>query len=162
VEVDIGFNIEDLKNQILHESKSSSGPKKQYRHIYTASPQYTPYIDYYSFMVDDQFKSWSGFSYWDLVAIRYLFDNSTPYIILYQDINYFGQRFLVRGNISTLWANGEGFNDMASSVKVFNGARAILFQDSNYGGDPCYVEWDIRSLGDYSSFNDKTSSVLFY
>jgi|GEM_PF-5758374 len=122
----------------------------------------TPDTDYSSVMYPNPYyvPSWNGFSTGDMQAISYLFNNNSPYIILYEHVNYEGKRWIVRGNNPSLWF--DGFNDMASSIRVFNSARVILYKDVDYkGSTPLITTIDVPDLWAIGH-NDEISSVLFY
>jgi hypothetical protein len=83
------------------------------------------------------------------------------YAILYKDNNYTGRPVTITGNVSSL-GSSFGFNDKATSLRLYNGATIRLYKDSGYSGSSLYRTIDTSSLGGSYNFNDKTSSVILY
>lgn len=86
--------------------------------------------------------------------------NGQPTAIVFEHINYKGRALVATGNVSS-FVSTESFNDIASSILVFNGAKVQLFLHVNYKGP--YIVFssnnaDFRNL----SFNDAASSLKFY
>jgi hypothetical protein len=128
----------------------------------------TPSNDEYSVMAYNIYEKswakrpWAGFSINDVYTNYYLFNNTTPYAILYQDIWYQGSRYLVRGNLSSLSPGGKSFNDWASSIRLFNGARVVMWQHANFRGTSYSTFSDLPDFTTTSNLNDSISSIEFY
>lgn len=85
-----------------------------------------------------------------------------PYLRMYEHTNYAGGYYFAYssdGNISNF--KNIGINDKVSSIRVYNGARAKLWQNANYGGVYMYIFENVSNLKDYG-YNDMFSSLSWY
>ncbi|MEM6666276.1 MAG: beta/gamma crystallin-related protein [Pseudomonadota bacterium] len=76
-------------------------------------------------------------------------------LVLYEDPDFRGRQLAINGFEDTL--NGRGFNDRASSLRVYSG-RWQICSDSRYGGRCEIVDRSVRRLADIG-LNDRITSV---
>lgn len=81
------------------------------------------------------------------------------FAIIYQHEGYLGRAITITENCNDL--SKLGFNDTMSSIELFNGARVVLYEDSNYRGwDTLGVTKSRAALN--NAMNDEVSSIKFF
>lgn len=73
----------------------------------------------------------------------------------YTDENYRGEGFCMNAGES-LRNVQDRFNDRISSIRVFGGARAVIYENENFSGASRRVDRDVSNLG---NFNDRLTSI---
>jgi hypothetical protein len=84
-------------------------------------------------------------------------------VCFYEDTNFRGRSECWDSGDDVSDLRGRGWNDEASSVRVFGRTRVVLFEDINYGGQSLVVEGDIAdftriTVDGRHSWNDRLSS----
>ncbi|MEO0465511.1 MAG: beta/gamma crystallin-related protein [Pseudomonadota bacterium] len=86
---------------------------------------------------------------------RYQTHTQRGEIVLYEDRDFRGRQLVIDGNVDSL--NGRGFNNRASSVRVYSG-RWQLCADTRYGGRCEIVDRNVSRLANID-LNDRITSV---
>ena len=83
----------------------------------------------------------------------------------YKDAGFAGEYFCMKRGESYA-SLPPGYNDRISAIKVFGGARVIVYNDSNYGGRRGTIARDVANLKDWRTpddptrtWNDRISSI---
>jgi hypothetical protein len=93
--------------------------------------------------------------------------NNRPYpkrgACFFRDWRYSGDRFCVRAGDRLPYLPG-GFGNSISSIQLFGGARANLFDGKNFGGAQIQVRHPVTDMRDLrgpkgNSWNDRVSSM---
>ena len=86
----------------------------------------------------------------------------------YKEAGFNGDYFCLK--VNERWPNMPGgFNDKISSIRVFNGARVRVFQDSDFRGRSLRIDHDIDNLKEIrlpdnpsKSWNDRISAIAVH
>lgn len=105
-------------------------------------------------------QSWRGFSAGDSNAARYLYPSSGKYVVVYQNPNYTGKRWIIRAGVNEANANRFLLNNTISSVRCFGGARVRLYDDYSYRGRSYYTSRSLSRLP--LTMDNRTSSLRVY
>ena len=86
--------------------------------------------------------------------------DGVPTVILFQDVNFKGRALVATKDIKN-FKKTQSFNDFASSILVFNGAKVKLYLDADFKGP--FLPFSKNNANFVAlGFNDKASSLKFF